>query len=163
MCTLYVYYMCTLNMFFTLYIYVGQEYDSLYISTCEPTHPSGETRNPTKSICDPLIFNTALTRARSLIVSFGNPYLLLSIEEHMNQTYSGGGRCWSQYMLKCLHRGTLIIHDSIIKHPNEQGKYKEKLMLTLESIHPIAAKEHINAGKTIEVWSQPGCDQNHKS
>jgi superfamily I DNA and/or RNA helicase/exoribonuclease R len=114
----------------------GQEYDSLYISTSEPTQDSGETLNPTKSIADPLVFNTALTRARSLIISFGNPYLLLSIEKHMNLKYNGRGHCWSQLIKLCLQRGTLIIPKSVIGDTNEQTRFKEKLMFHVESVLP---------------------------
>ena len=120
----------------------------LYISTCEPTYSNGETRNPTKSICDPYVFNTAITRARSLIVSFGNPYLLLSIEEHMNRTYKGGGCCWSQYLLTCMQRGTLIIPDSIIGSPDEKKLYKDNLMPILKS---RVAKAPVCAGNYIIV------------
>ena len=117
-------------------VHVGQEYDSLYISTSEPTQDSGETLNPTKSIADPLVFNTALTRARSLIISFGNPYLLLSIEKHMNLKYKGRGRCWSQLIKLCLQRGTLIIPGSVIGDTNEQMRFKENLMFHVESVLP---------------------------
>ena len=113
---------------------IGQEYDSLYISTCEPTYPNGETRNPTKSVCDLFVFNTAITRARSLIVSFGNPYLLLSIEEHMNQKYNRKGHCWSQYIMMCLRENSLIIPDSVISDRLQKKTFIDELMVCLNSV-----------------------------
>ena len=112
---------------------IGQEYHSLYISTCEPTEEDGNTRNPTKSICDPFVFNTAITRAKSLVVSFGNPYLLLAIEEHMVRKYGRIGKCWSTYIMECLMRGSFIIPNSVIKGEPEKGRYKSKLLTVLEN------------------------------
>ena len=105
----------------------------MYISTCESTLPDGNTRNPTKSICDPFVFNTAITRAKSLIVSFGDPYLLLSIEKHMIQKYDRKGYCWSQYLMRCLLYDTLILPDSVMKCDSRKKEYKVKLKQFLES------------------------------
>ena len=112
--------------------FAGQEYDVLYISTCEPTYPNGETRNPTKSVCDLYVFNTAITRARSLIVSFGNPHLLMSIEKHMNLKYKSG-RCWSQYMKICLLHNTFIIPNCVAKRPHKK-RLREILLTTIDSL-----------------------------
>ena len=115
----------------------GQEYDVLYISTCEPTHPNGETRNPTKSTCDPFVFNTAITRARSLIVAFGNPYLLLAIEKHMHIKHMHlkykSGHCWSQYIKMCLYQKTLIIPNSVAGH-SHSSMLKNRLTATIDSL-----------------------------
>ena len=101
----------------------------LYISTCEPTYQNGETRNPTKSTCDLFVFNTAITRARSLIVAFGNPYLLMAIEKHMHIKYNGG-HCWSQYIKMCLLQNTFLIPDSVA-NDSHKNRLKEKLMTTI--------------------------------
>ena len=112
---------------------IGREYHSLYISTSEPTWEDGNTRNPTKSICDPFVFNTAITRAKSLVVSFGNPYLLLATEKHMVQKYGSVGKCWSTYIMECLMRGSFIIPDGVIKVEREKGLYKSRLLTFLEN------------------------------
>ena len=58
--------------------------------------------NPTKSICDQYVFNTIITRAQSLVVCVGNPFLLLSIESHTGQK-----QCWREYLKRCLEVSSL--------------------------------------------------------
>ena len=130
---------------FAINTHTGQEYDMLYISTCETTDVNGETRNPTKSLCDLYVFNTTITRARSLIVAFGNPYLLLSIEEHMHLNCNGG-RCWSQFIKMCLLHNTLIIPDSVV-HATLHDQVKRKLMTTIDSLPNTATPSHHGKGE----------------
>ena len=92
---------------------VGEEVRACFISTTEPTREDGSSRNPTKSICDPFIFNTALTRAQSLVVAVGNPFLLLKIEKHMMKRYGRQELGWSTYIRECLDRGGLSISSSL--------------------------------------------------
>ena len=112
--------------FFDTLHFIGQEYDTLYISTCEPTDPEGGSLNPTKSLSDLYVFNTAITRARSLIVAFGNPYLLMSTEKHMHLKYNGG-HCWSQFIKMCLLHNTLRIADPGVKS-TQVDIYKRQLI-----------------------------------
>ena len=81
---------------------VGREFRAVFISALEATEESGATTNPTKSICDPFVFNTIITRAQSLVVSVGNPFLLLSIESHTGQK-----QCWREYLKRCLEVSSL--------------------------------------------------------
>lgn len=94
---------------YTYYIYVctGREFRALFVSTSEPTKRNGSTKNPTKSLTDRFVFNTALTRAQSLVVSFGNPFLLLKMEEFMVKRYGEKGKCWSNYLKCCLENNTV--------------------------------------------------------
>ena len=93
--------------------HTGREFRALFLSTSEPTKDNGATRNPTKSICDPHVFNTAITRAQSLVVSVGNPFMLLKTERHMIRKYGEKGKCWSQYLKACLDHDSLSIHSSL--------------------------------------------------
>ena len=88
---------------------IGQEFRALFISTSEPTTPEGETRDSTKSISDPAVFITALTRAQSLVVAVGNPFMLLKREQHMVKKYGDRGHCWSLFLKACIDNNTLII------------------------------------------------------
>ena len=69
------------------------------MSTLEITKEDGSTLNPTKSICDQYVFNTVITRAQSLIVCVGNPFLLFSIEQ---RTPNYKIYCWREYVKRCL-------------------------------------------------------------
>ena len=84
-------------------LFAGQEYRAIFISTLEATKEDGSTLNPTKSICDQYVFNTVITRAQSLIVCVGNPFLLFSIEK---QTLNYKIYCWREYVKRCLEIST---------------------------------------------------------
>ena len=89
--------------------FAGREFRAIFISTLEVTKEDGSTLNPTKTICDKYIFNTVITRAQSLIVCVGNPFLLFSIEKctadykkHEVPVY-----CWREYVKRCLETSSL--------------------------------------------------------
>ena len=89
---------------------IGREFQILFLSTSETTAPDASTTNPTKSLCNPFVFNTVITRAQSLVVSVGNPFLLLKTERHMIQRYGSKGKCWSTYLQYCLMNKTFKFH-----------------------------------------------------
>ena len=62
--------------------------------------------NQTKTVFDPFIFNTAITRSKSLVVAVGNPFLILHIEKQMEMVYGDRAKCWSQFMKQCLECDT---------------------------------------------------------
>ena len=105
----------------------GREFRAIFLSTSEPTQEDGETCNPTKSICDPYVFNTAITRAQSLVVSVGNPFILLREEQHMVKRYGNRGKCWSTYLQFCLEHDTLSIDPSLKVSRAEEQRLLEKL------------------------------------
>ena len=84
----------------------GREYRAIFIGTSEPTEDDGTPRNLTKSICDRYVFNTAISRAQSLVVCVGNPFMLLQSEKHMTVKYGEEGKCWSEYLRRCLEYQT---------------------------------------------------------
>ncbi len=71
--------------------------------------------NPLKSFSDPYVFNTAITRAQSLVIAFGNPFRLLKMEDQMIDRHRMKGiRCWSSFINLCLREGTVVIdHDTL--------------------------------------------------
>ncbi len=87
---------------------------------------TGNTTNPTKSPCDPYVFNTILTRSKSLVVAAGSPLALLKIEEHMVRIYGEKAMCWSSYLKHCIVNGSFFIPASIAKC-DEQEVFKAKL------------------------------------
>ena len=82
----------------------GREYQAIFVGTSEVTSESGESPNMTKTISDPYVFNTAITRSQALVVAVGNPFLLLKREEHMVKKFGERARCWSQYIKRCMER-----------------------------------------------------------
>ena len=104
--------------------FLGQEFRALFISTSEPTNINGETRDSTKSISDPHVFITAITRAQSLVVAVGNPFMLLKREEHMVRKYGSRGHCWSLFLKACLDNNSIYCPigcgDSIMKLLTDQ-------------------------------------------
>ena len=98
------------------------------MSTTEPVDETGNTINPTKSPCDPYVFNTVLTRAKSLVVVVGCPAALLGIEKHMVRTYDEKGKCWSTYLKTCLENKTFIIPDDFMLSPFDKYSYMRELL-----------------------------------
>ena len=91
-----------------MYNFTGREYRAIFIGTSEVTEKDGTPCNLTKSICDRYVFNTAISRAQSLVVCVGNPFMLLQSEKHMTVTtkYGEKGKCWSEYLRRCLEYQT---------------------------------------------------------
>ena len=81
------------------YHHIGLEFRAVFISAYEATGAHGAAVNATKSICDQYVFNTIITRAQSLVVCVGNPFLLLSIESFSKNTRKC---CWKEYLKRCL-------------------------------------------------------------
>lgn len=97
---------------------------------------NGASANPTKSLCNPYVFNTAITRAQSLVVCVGNPFLLLRMEANMmkNPEYKETGKCWSNYFKYCLENGTMEIPESL-------GVPKDKREAIFFKIKGLAEKQ----------------------
>ena len=112
---------------------VGQEFQALFMSTTEPVE-NDNTTNPTKSLCDPFIFNTVLTRAKSLVVVVGCPAALLGIEKHMMvKIYGEKGKCWSTYLKTCLEKESFIIPDDFMLSPDDKSSYMRELWESISS------------------------------
>ena len=117
------------------------------MSTFEATHEDGSTRNPTKSIMDPYVVNTVISRARSLVVSVGNPYQLLKMEQHMCRRYGEKGKYWSNYIKQCLHHKSLVFHPSTGVYDADKQSQIDRLSREVEKL--IATKYHLDASKKI--------------
>lgn len=111
----------------------------MFLSTNEPVDAHGNTRNPTKSLCDRYVFNTVLTRAKSLVVVVGSPLVLLNIEKHMIKLYKDKGRCWSVYLKCCLEKGTFIIPTTVEGNEQKRQQFKAHLAARLQMVEsPLA-------------------------
>ena len=115
---------------------IGQEFPAVFLSTTEPIDQDGNTLNPTKSPCDRYVFNTVLTRAKSLVVVVGSPRVLLNTEQHMIKLYGDKGRCWSLYLKSCLEHGTLRIPQYVEPDQSIAQRFKEELAAHLGATLP---------------------------
>ena len=108
--------MCVCVCVFGVPLFLGGQFRAVFVSTSEPTEALADgsvaPSNPTKSICDPFVLNTVITRAQSLVVCVGNPFLLLRLEQSMVRKYGDRGKCWSHYLKACLDHDTVQLHDS---------------------------------------------------
>lgn len=96
--------------------YTGTEFEAIFISALECINAAHEPLDATKSICDRYVFNTALTRSRSLVVVVGNPFLLLKVEEtlikkHNDPLYT----TWRSYIRQCLECNSFSYSKDIAK------------------------------------------------
>ena len=90
------------------------------LSTSEPTNADGSARDLTKSICNPFVFNTVISRARSLIICVGNPYVLLRKEQHMVRQYGEKAKCWSNFLKLCFENRTFSVDPVLIQSTPEE-------------------------------------------
>ena len=98
------------------FAFLGTEFKAIFISTSEPTSEDGKCIYETKSICDRYVFNTAITRSRSLVVAVGNPFLLLKLDQQMVEKYGEeSARCWTSYIKQCIECKTFSYSDQLIK------------------------------------------------
>lgn len=65
--------------------------------------------DPLKSLCHPAVFNTAITRARSLIIVVGNPIALKRGENEIKANPKG---CWKKFISTCEENGAYRVHTS---------------------------------------------------
>ena len=123
---------------FCYHNYSGREFKALFISTVECVHDGFQSANPTKSFCNRYVFNTALTRAQSLVVVAGNPFLLLKVEAAMPKPKG----CWREYLRRCMDHNTFIVPKEIC---NGDVSVVEKLKQLVE---PMKGNELIKPSKS---------------
>ena len=75
------------------------------MSTAEPLTTDGMSTNRTKTPCSRYVFNTALTRAKSLVVCAGNPFLLMKIEKEIDKHCFS----WKEYIRRCVLSKTFYV------------------------------------------------------
>ena len=141
------------HMILILFMCIGQEFQAVFFSTIEPIDKDGNTLNPTKSPCDRYIFNTVLTKAKSLVVVVGSPLVLLNTETHMVKLYGDKGRCWSLYLKSCLENGTFIIPSMVEPDPSISEKFKEDLAHRVGATLPQQVWHSGHKYKTVDLCS----------
>ena len=74
------------------------------MSTVESLESTGRPFDLLKSFCHPALFNTAITRAKSLVVAVGNPLVLMMSEAIIDEPKW----CWREFISRCLEHKTFI-------------------------------------------------------
>lgn len=97
----------------------GHEFQAVILSTLEPLESDSTSSNPTKSLVNPKIFNTAVSRSKSFVVAVGDPFVLLKAEEQFPE------RCWMHYLRTCLDNNTVFFPAHY--RPRMRDELKEKL------------------------------------
>ena len=110
------------------------------MSTAEPTFEDGSSKNPTKSPCGQYVFNTAITRAKSLVVCAGNPFLLMKIEKHMKNEQPN---CWRDYIRRCIITRTFHVPSST------ETKCTESMKETLHQLQLLVFPDNLSASCEI--------------
>ncbi len=109
----------------------------------------GSTLDGTKSFCDPYVFNTAVTRAKSLVIAVGNPFLLLKMEAHFVREYGEehNAHCWSTYLDFCIQNESLHFHSKLgltdDQISDEMEKIKKEIARTPQRATAILREENV--------------------
>ena len=78
---------------------IGSEFTAVLLCTAN----CGDPTNFGRSLTNPRVFNTVLTRSRALFVAFGNPFHLLAVEERHQAVH-----CWREYLKKCVESNSIV-------------------------------------------------------
>uniref|UniRef100_A0A1X7V9J7 Death domain-containing protein n=1 Tax=Amphimedon queenslandica TaxID=400682 RepID=A0A1X7V9J7_AMPQE len=84
----------------------GHEFQAIFISLLEPLKDGKNREYLTKSLFNKFVFNTVITRAKSLVVCVAKPLELLDFEDqYIKLTLEA--KCWHEYLHLCLVRGAV--------------------------------------------------------
>lgn len=86
---------------------VGYEFKAIFLSLCD-SFIDGKVFHGTKSLCNPLVFNTAITRAKAKVVAIGDPFKLLEYES-TKSPYAI--KPWKEYLRLCIEQKTITCSD----------------------------------------------------
>ena len=106
-----------------LFYAIGHEFQAVFLTTFEPLESDGTSSNPTKSLTNPQIFNTAISRSKSFVVAVGDPFSLLKAEKQFPE------HCWKNYLSNCLQNDTVFFPESY--KPKQRDRFKKKLSAEL--------------------------------
>jgi hypothetical protein len=108
----------------------GLEFRVVFVNTSEPCQytAGGNLVSPTDlgtTVVNERVFNTMLTRAKSLFVAFGNPHYLMDAEECMVQDEHQDTYCWKEYLKTCASWNAIVYPSSSTKE--QQGELQDRI------------------------------------
>ena len=92
---------------------IGHEFQAIFLSLFEPVQNDELNAFYVKSLFNPYVFNTVITRAKTRVVAIGR---LKEVQQFEDETLShpcrGSNRikCWNEYLALCKKQGTLSNH-----------------------------------------------------
>ena len=106
--------------------------------TSEPVNDDFSPFDPVKSLCDPRVFNTIITRSQSLVIIVGNPFRLMKIEEQMPE---GNKQCWLSYFQRCWEGNALTVSKNLpMENQRNRKDFGEMILQEANSrLHKAAA------------------------
>ena len=95
-------YICGYNV--VTFLHPGHEFKAIFLSLFGSLS-DGKLFHDTKSLCNPLVFNTVITRARTRVVAVGDPLQLLKYESANSAEVKH--LPWHEYLKLCLEQNSL--------------------------------------------------------
>lgn len=113
----------------------------MFLSTHELTNKDGKPCNTVRSICNEYVFNTVITRSRSLLFAVGNPFLLLKMCSHFKVN------CWAEYIQRCI----LCQSFCLLEAPESKEEDLPQMMSTLtKEVLPKQLLEEIEDKEDVD-------------
>ena len=115
----------------------------MFLSTSEPRlYQDGllqhiSTQRIGGSVSNQRVFNTVLTRAKSLFVAVGNPFYLLDAEQSLVEAEQQGIFCWKEFIKTCISRGSIVFPD------NCTAKQRQALLQRVYLSRAVDRKSHV--------------------
>ena len=98
---------------------LGLEFRVVFLSTHEPREyeDSGKLLpclDPGGTVANKRVFNTMITRAKSLFVAIGNPFYLLDAEESLVASGNQTAFCWREFLKTCIDHNSIVYPENCI-------------------------------------------------
>ncbi len=121
----------------------GEEFSGIFLSTCEPTDNGGNALDPVRSICNEHVFNTLITRARSLVYVAGNPFMLCQMGTKRKTN------CLAEFIHRCIQCQSLIIPKAELDQKFDQ--LPQTIEQLLKKVFPVESLD-----KATQLSLEPG-------
>ncbi|XP_019857948.1 PREDICTED: uncharacterized protein LOC109586221 isoform X1 [Amphimedon queenslandica] len=112
----------------------GHQFEAIFLCLLEPLKDGKIKEYFTKSLFNHFVFNTVITRAKTLVVTVGTPFEILDFEDQYISEADGEVKCWHEYLQLCKARGT-ISH----LEPKIEKEFDERLEKRMQQNDPAPA------------------------
>ena len=106
-----------------------------------------------KSLSNPYVFNTAISRACTCVIASGNPFVLLKIEKFMEEEYGNKARCWSNYLKHCLEKGTVLFSSCLGVNDEQKGICLDQIKKEVEVRLGVEVKMDLELSQVFLLYN----------